>query len=164
MWLRNWRQDKGEVAAEPLQWNSTQRRSSRGEGRSTAAKAGNGGKTRAQSETFQNREEVSEWVYGSEKEMGTHSSVLAWRIPGTGEPGGLPSMGSHRIGHDWSDLAATAELDFEGVTRCGWGSAYGFCSHLDSHFCGADFKQRFAFADSRCKFCIFLSASFTKLR
>ena len=41
-----------------------------------------------------------------EKEMATHSSVLAWKIPGTGEPGGLPSMGSHRVGHDWSDLAA----------------------------------------------------------
>ena len=41
-----------------------------------------------------------------EKEMATHSSVLAWRIPGTGKPGGLPSMGSHRVGHDWSDLAA----------------------------------------------------------
>ena len=38
----------------------------------------------------------------------THSSVLAWRIPGTGEPGGLPSLGSHRVGHDWSDLAAAA--------------------------------------------------------
>ena len=38
--------------------------------------------------------------------MATHSSVLAWRIPGTGEPGGLPSMGSHRVGHDWHDLAA----------------------------------------------------------
>ena len=35
-----------------------------------------------------------------EKEMATHSRVLAWRIPGTGEPGGLPSMGSHRVGHD----------------------------------------------------------------
>ena len=35
-----------------------------------------------------------------EKEMATHSSVLAWGIPGTGEPGGLPSMGSHRVGHD----------------------------------------------------------------
>ena len=35
-----------------------------------------------------------------EKEMATHSSVLAWRIPGTGEPGGLPSMGLHRVGHD----------------------------------------------------------------
>ena len=43
-----------------------------------------------------------------EKEMATHSSVLAWRIPGTGEPGGLPSMGSHRVGHDRSDLAAAA--------------------------------------------------------
>ena len=40
-----------------------------------------------------------------EKEMATHSSVLACRIPGTGEPGELPSMGSHRVGHDWSDLA-----------------------------------------------------------
>ena len=40
-----------------------------------------------------------------EKAMATHSSVLAWRIPGTGEPGGLPSMGSDRVGHDWSDLA-----------------------------------------------------------
>ena len=43
-----------------------------------------------------------------EKEMVTHSSVLAWRIPGMGELGGLPSMGSHRVGHDCSDLAATA--------------------------------------------------------
>ena len=41
-----------------------------------------------------------------EKEMATHSSVLACRIPGTGEPSGLPSMGSHRVGHDLSDLAA----------------------------------------------------------
>ena len=43
-----------------------------------------------------------------EREMATHSSVLAWRIPGTGEPGGLLSMGSQRVGHDWSDLAAAA--------------------------------------------------------
>ena len=43
-----------------------------------------------------------------EKEMATHSSVLAWRIPGTEEPGGLPSMGSHRVGHDLRDLAAAA--------------------------------------------------------
>ena len=41
-----------------------------------------------------------------EKEMASHSSVLAWRIPGTGEPGGLPSTGWHRVRHDWSDLAA----------------------------------------------------------
>ena len=40
-----------------------------------------------------------------EKEMATHSSVLAWRIPGRGEPGGLPSLGLHRVRHDWSDLA-----------------------------------------------------------
>ena len=40
------------------------------------------------------------------KEMATHSSVLAWRIPGTGEPGGLPSLGSHRVRHEWSDLVA----------------------------------------------------------
>ena len=45
----------------------------------------------------------------------THSSVLAWRIPGTGEPGGLPSTGSHRVGHDWSDSAAAAV-----VTRWNW--------------------------------------------
>ena len=48
-----------------------------------------------------------------EKKRATHSSVLAWRIPGTGEPGGLPSMRSHRVGHDWSDLAAAEEQ------RCG---------------------------------------------
>ena len=45
-----------------------------------------------------------------EREMATHSSVLAWRIPGTGEPGGLPSMGSHRVWHDWSDLAAATAV------------------------------------------------------
>ena len=43
-----------------------------------------------------------------EKEMATHSRVLAWRIPGTEEPGGLPSMGSHRVRHDWSNLASAA--------------------------------------------------------
>ena len=43
-----------------------------------------------------------------EGEMATHSIILAWRIPGMGEPGGLPSMELHRVGHDWSDLAAAA--------------------------------------------------------
>ena len=43
-----------------------------------------------------------------EKEMATHSNVLVWRIPGMGEPVGLPSMGSQRVGHYWSDLAAVA--------------------------------------------------------
>ena len=42
--------------------------------------------------------------------MATHSSVLAWRTPGTAEPGGLPSVGLHRVGHDWRDLAAAAHL------------------------------------------------------
>ena len=46
-----------------------------------------------------------------EKEMATHSSILAWRILGTGKPGGLPSMGSHRVGHDQGDLAAAAAMD-----------------------------------------------------
>ena len=50
-----------------------------------------------------------------EKEMEIYSSVLAWRIPGTEEPGGLPSMGSHRVGHDWSNLAAAAAFLFKGV-------------------------------------------------
>ena len=52
-----------------------------------------------------------------EKEMATHSSVLAWRIPGTGEPDGLPSKGSHRVGHDWSDLAAAAAETISGTKR-----------------------------------------------
>ena len=42
--------------------------------------------------------------------MAAHSCVLAWGIPGTGEPDGLPSMGSHRVGHDWSDLAAADNI------------------------------------------------------
>ena len=59
------------------------------------------------------RTQLSDFIFtfhfhALEKEMATHSSVLAWRIPGTGEPGGLPSMGWHRVGHDWSDLAAAA--------------------------------------------------------
>ena len=48
--------------------------------------------------------------------MATHSSVLAWRIPGTGEPGGLPSMGSHRVRHDWSDLAVAALIFLRKLT------------------------------------------------
>ena len=48
--------------------------------------------------------------YPLKEEMATHSSIIAWRIPGTEEPSGLPSMGSHRVGHDWSDLAAAAAV------------------------------------------------------
>ena len=50
-----------------------------------------------------------------EKEMATHSGVLAWRIPGMGEPGGLPSMGSHRVRQDRSDLAAPAAAPGPGI-------------------------------------------------
>ena len=52
------------------------------------------------------------FIHGSalEKALATHSSVLAWRIPGTAEPGGLPSVGSHRAGHDWSDWATAATV------------------------------------------------------
>ena len=60
------------------------------------------------------------------KEMATHSSVLAWSIPGMAEPGGLPSMGLHRVGHDWSDLAAAGRdyhshntSDTSGHQMCG---------------------------------------------
>ena len=59
-----------------------------------------------------------------EKEMATHSSVLAWRIPGTGEPGGLPSMGSHRVEHDWGDLAEAA------ITVCSVSGITPFSSNV----------------------------------
>ena len=57
--------------------------------------------------------------YALGKEMATHLSVLAWRIPGTGEPGRLPSMGSHRVRHDWCDLAAAAALPFDNPQNLG---------------------------------------------
>ena len=65
-----------------------------------------------------NRTRLSDFTFtfhfhALEKVMATHSSVLAWRIPGMGEPGGLPSMGSHRARHDWSDLAAAAAMYVE---------------------------------------------------
>ena len=55
-----------------------------------------------------------------EKEMATHSSTLAWRIPGMAEPGGLPSMGLHRVGHDWSDLPVAVAVisDVEHLFMC----------------------------------------------
>ena len=62
-----------------------------------------------------------------EKEMATHSSVLAWRIPGMGEPGGLPSMGSHRVRQDWSDLAAAAAARIFMIFLC-----MGMCKSLGS--------------------------------
>ena len=62
----------------------------------------------ARSQTWLNDFTFTFHFHALEKEMATHSSVLAWRIPGTGEPGGLLSMGLHRVGHDWGNLAAAA--------------------------------------------------------
>ena len=70
--------------------------------------------------------------------MATHSSVLAWRIPGTGEPGGLPSMGSHRVGHDRSDLAAAAafigrtDVEAAAATAKSLQSCPTLCDPIDS--------------------------------
>jgi len=71
-----------------------------------------------------------------EKEMATHSSVLIWRIPGMGEPGGLPSMGSHRVGHDWSDLAAAA-VDLQCCVNFCWTAkrfSYIFIFYILFHY------------------------------
>ena len=74
-------------------------------------------------------------VFHLEKEMATHSSTLAGRIPGTEEPGGLQSMGSHRVGHHWSNLAAAAAAAFHlgifhiGVSIC-LINGYLSCYHL----------------------------------
>ena len=76
--------------------------------------------------------DTTEWLHfhfhALEKEMATHSSVLVWRIPGTGEPGGLLSTGSHRVRQDWSDLAAAAAevgRGFPGGCQCRrWGKFY----------------------------------------
>ena len=62
----------------------------------------------AKSQTWLNDFTFTFHFHALEKEMATHSSVLAWRIPGMGEPGSLPSMESHRVGNDWNDLAAAA--------------------------------------------------------
>ena len=59
----------------------------------------------ARSRTWLSNFTFTFYFHALEKEMATHSSVLAWRIPGTGEPGGLPFMGLHRVRHNWSDLA-----------------------------------------------------------
>ena len=76
-----------------------------------------------------------------EKKMATHSSALACRIPGTGEPGGLPSMGSHRIGQDWSDLAAAAAVP---LTLLLWFSALSimriYCLSCAVGFCDYSFS------------------------
>ena len=61
---------------------------------------------------------MSTFILLLEKEMATHSSIIAWRIPGTEEPDGLLSMGSLRVGHDWSDLAAAAAAAAAFRWRC----------------------------------------------
>ena len=76
-----------------------------------------------------------------EKAMATHSSVLAWRIPGMGDPGGLPSMGLHRVGHDWSDLARVRknhETSGEKEVQLGEKETMGVgwelsCGHIKAH-------------------------------
>ena len=75
-----------------------------GGARKAAVHGGAEGQTRLSDFTF------TFHFHALEKEMATHSGVLAWRIPGMGAPGGLPSMGSHRVGHDSSDLAAAAAM------------------------------------------------------
>ena len=65
-----------------------------------------------------------------EKEMAPHSCVLAWRIPGTAEPGGLPSMVSHRVGHDWSDLAAVAAANIYHVRSIGLFRSWNLTSNF----------------------------------
>ena len=84
---------------------------------------------RLQSMGLQSHTQLSDFTFtfhfhALEKEMATHSSVLTWRIPGMGEPGGLPSMRSYRVGHDWSDLAAVAAGSYE--SRCVTGISEAF--------------------------------------
>ena len=88
-----------------------------------------------------------------EKAMATHSGVLAWRIPGTGEPGGLPSLWSHRVGHDWSVLAAAAAL------------ADNFWSywHTRRLFVWTYFTRSTVFSESKSKTCsIFSPGSYSE--
>ena len=80
--------------------------------------------------------EITKWLKAqeftdrfAEHKMATHSSVLAWRIPGTGEPGGLPSMGSHRVGHDRRDLAAALNPSCSWPWLCGTAVAADGCHH-----------------------------------
>ena len=80
--------------------------------------------------------------------METHSSVLAWRIPGTGEPGGLPSMRSHRVGHNWSDLAAAAEEEPEIKLPTSIASSKKQdSSRKNIYFCSIDYTKSFDCVD-----------------
>ena len=95
----------------------------------------------ARSWTWLNNFTFSFHFHALEKQMATHSSVLAWRIPGTAKPGGLPSMGSHRVRYDWSDLAAAAATyQVKGT----------FSKRLDDPVCNYDLLARFLRKDVYC--------------
>ena len=97
-----------------------------------------------------------------EKEMATHSSVLAWRIPGIGEPGGLPSMGSQRVGQDWSDSSSSSSIQSKQSNKfillwfipeyqilCSiWFEFYYLLSQALIHFSGKKINA------SRCRKCV----------
>ena len=85
--------------------------------------------------------------------MATHSSTLAWRIPGTGEPGGLPSMGLHRVRHDWSDLAAaTAYIIFDHLRNINinWNVNYDNNSSVTNFFLQIFFLSLFSVITREC--------------
>ena len=73
--------------------------------------------------------------------MATHSSVLAWRIPGTGEPDGLPSLGSHRVGHDWRDLVATVAAAAASVFKQAANPILSSCLPKGNLKCLAEWEQ-----------------------
>ena len=91
----------------------------------------------------QEESDMTEWLHFTfhfpalEKEMAAHSSVLAWRIPGAVEPGGLPSMGSHRVGYDWSHLAVTF-WQWNFILSDGLGSLF-----IVTHYCLRSGKPAF---------------------
>ena len=91
--------------------------------------------------------------------MATHSSVLAWRIPGTGEPGGLPSMDSLRVGHDWSNLAAATTISFP-LFLCI--DHWGRLSYLSLLFFGTLHSNRYIFPFLLCFMLLFYSQLFIR--
>ena len=72
--------------------------------------------------------------------MATHSSVLAWRIPGTGEADGLPSVESHRVGHEWGNLAAAATVCSQAPPAFLGGTEV--CTHITRYTCSSDCSQK----------------------